>query len=120
MADEFLRIDEFAPLDYFLVPTSGELIPLVAKDTLRQGRITTVYVWGYGPPQSLLCREQCEPSWEAERFAAESGWDETKEGAWAKEIFLAAGLLEAQRALEPIFRRDTVVAGWGIRTVRRP
>jgi hypothetical protein len=120
MADEFLLDNSLLPLDYLLVPASGHLIPVVARSVPGLRRITTVYVWGYGPPQSLLCRGRFEPSWEAEQFAARSGWDENRDGAWAKEINLAVGLIEALRALEPIFRCEAAVVGWGMRTVRRP
>jgi hypothetical protein len=117
MSDVFL-LDELTPLDYLLAPAYGEPIPIVAKGSLRLQRSTTVYVWGYEPPQSLLCRELCKPSEEAAQFAAKSGWNNESEGAWAREITLAAGLIEALRATEPVFRRDPAAVGWGIRTAR--
>jgi hypothetical protein len=111
--------DDLTPLDYLLVPAPGEPIPIVAPHSLRLPRSTTVYVWGHEPPQSLLCREQCQPSAAAALFAARHGWNGATEGAWAKEITLGVGLIEALRAIEPVFRRDPAALGWGMRTVWR-
>jgi hypothetical protein len=80
---------------------------------------TTLYVWGYGPARSVLCREQCEATATAARFAAESGWEAWQPGAWAKELTLPCGLRETIRTLEPILRQDPAVVGWGLRMRRR-
>lgn len=79
---------------------------------------TILYVWGYGEPPSLLCRERCVESAAARRFAAEAGWDATRPGAWARELTLPLRLTEVLRDLESDLRRDAGVAGWGARMER--
>jgi hypothetical protein len=110
------------PLEYRLLPPHSPLQTLVgrggpdeapwsaAPSTLPS---TTVFVWGYDPPRTLLCREQFDESAEAARFAAESGWEASREGAWAKETTVRAGLTETLRQLEPVLRQDPAVVGWG-------
>lgn len=80
--------------------------------------VTTLYVWGYEPPQSLLCVDYCEVTAAAAQFAAESGWDPHQPGAWAKEIGLPWELSRALRIAEPILREDPGVLGWGMRLDR--
>jgi len=79
---------------------------------------TTLYVWGYKPPESTLCRDQCQPSEAAEQFAARGGWDPRRPGAWAKETTVLQRLTDARRKLEPTIRQDGGVVGWGMRTAR--
>jgi hypothetical protein len=73
---------------------------------------TTLYVWGYQPPQSVLLRERGKPTEAARRFAAEQGWDRTRAGAWAMEITLPMARSLAWGALEPLVSGDSAVAGW--------
>src|SRR4029078_7746648 len=79
---------------------------------------TTLYVWGYDFPTSLLCRELCESSAAAAAFARKAGWEPRRDGAWAKEITVPGGLREALREVERILRQDRSVVGWGARTRR--
>lgn len=119
------------PLDYCLLPF-GFSLPALEEEPgpeelgqpveapLALPGTTTLYVWGYNPPTTLLCRERCESSVEAAVFARKTGWDPGREGAWAKEITVPGGLRDTLRALEPILRQDQGVVGWGARTRRRP
>ena len=83
--------------------------------TPYRGATVTLFVWGYEPPRSLFCREQCEESAAAALFAAAAGWDGTQPGAWARKITLPCGLAEALRGLKQVLQQDSAVAGWGVR-----
>lgn len=80
---------------------------------------TTLYLWGYWPPRRDLWHEEYRETAAAAAFAAESGWDERRAGAWAQEISLPLGFRDALRALEPVLRQDPAVQGWGIAMRRR-
>jgi hypothetical protein len=107
------------PLDYRLPPLNsclpGPPGGSAAADRPAAGSATStiLYVWGYDPPQSMLCCDHCEISEAARQFAAESGWDQNQPGAWAKAITLPWGLTKALRIAEPILREDSGVVGWG-------
>jgi hypothetical protein len=113
------------PLEYVLLPLEAPLrfFPVVEEEVAGGPEAAssppaigaTLYVWGCEPPRSLLCREQCEASESAARFAAEAGWEANRPGAWAGEITLPLTMNEALRTLEPLLREDPGVAGWGIR-----
>jgi hypothetical protein len=100
----------------------GEITDLTAAlpfpERAAEAVTTTLYVWGYEPPQSLLCSDFCEVTEAAAQFAAESGWDPDQPGAWAKEIRLPWDLSRALRQAEPILRADPGVGGWGMRLER--
>jgi hypothetical protein len=79
---------------------------------------TTLYVWGYGPPHCLLCRDFCQNSELAVRFALRSGWEQLRSGAWAKELTRPLALREMLTEVEGELRHDPAVAGWGLRMTR--
>jgi hypothetical protein len=82
---------------------------------------TTVYVWGYGEPESVLCREQCEATAAARTFARQAGWEETAAAAWAVQITLPLSVAEAKQVLSPIFEQDGTVMGSGLQFIaQRP
>src|SRR5262249_40924708 len=115
------------PLDYvlsrldqlpaMLAETQAMETPLPVCPPLRSAR-TTLYVWGYGPPRSLLCRDFCGDSEAAAELALRSGWERLRRGAWAKELTRPLGLREMLAEVGPELRRDPAVAGWGLRTKR--
>lgn len=122
---------DLPPLDYILLPPGAPLPALVddaeepASDLCTEmppawlppapsGGSVTLFVWGYEPPRSLFCREQCESTAAAAEFAARAGWEGTRPGAWAREITLPCGLTEALRGLKTVLRQDSAVAGWGV------
>jgi hypothetical protein len=117
----WLRSPEAAlpPLEYVLLPLPLVRSPRAAApgDRLHPspGATTTLYLWGYAPPESDVLREWGEPTAAARRFAAESGWEETRPGAWAKEITLPMALSQAMQAMEAVLRREAALAGWGMR-----
>lgn len=74
-----------------------------------------LYVWGYGLPSVML--QGAEPTAEARAFAAERGWDDTRDDAWALELPRSLPLSRALAVLEPSVRPDPAVTGWGGRTI---
>src|SRR5262249_30139419 len=103
------------PLEYVL-PHLDQLPGGVTPDcSSHQSRPTqtTLYVWGYGPSQSLLCREFCQESVAAAQFALQLGWELSRPGAWAGELTRPLGLREMLAEVGPQLRRDPAVAGWG-------
>jgi hypothetical protein len=110
-------------MEYTLPPllhVLGELQEWADRDPGRSVQ-TTVYIWGYGRPESVLCREQCEATAAARTFARQAGWQEMAAAAWAVQITLRLSVAEAKRVLSPIFEQDGAVVGWGLQIIaQRP
>jgi hypothetical protein len=122
------------PLEYKLLPLPGTQSLPSAADTavvdhaaappepepslLPADSNTALYVWGYQPAESSLCRDQCAATEEAARVAREMGWEEERRGAWAKEIHLGLSLIEMLRWVVPILHRDPGVDGWSMQGSR--
>jgi hypothetical protein len=84
---------------------------------LRSHRQTTFYVWGYGAPHNVGVGGGFRETEAARRFAAERGWDPTREEAWASECRLAMPLSAAIRRCADTLRLDVAAMGWGLRTL---
>jgi hypothetical protein len=114
------------PLEYKLLSPHTPLPPLwepagadvdypeapPASPPLLPASSTALYVWGYQPPESSLCRDQCAATEAAAQVARENEWEAARPGAWAKEVRLGLSLTEMLRLVVPILRRDPGVDGW--------
>jgi hypothetical protein len=79
---------------------------------------TTVYVWGYGPPDPATTRFGCRYTESAGQYAAQQGWDEEDWAAWAFEIRLLGSWAEVVHQFAPQLQQDPAVSGWAIQYSR--
>lgn len=89
-------------------------LPILERPERRVASSTTLYAWGYAPPESHLCRHQCEATAAAAQYAIGEGWEPGRPGAWAREVCLGLSLSEMLRWVVPILHDDPGVAGWGL------
>jgi hypothetical protein len=101
--------------DYHLPPLSHLQALLAPEGAAEEAPCprSRVFVWGYGAPQCEWLEEPFTDTQAARDFAARCGWDASEPEAWAREMSAAAPLSQCLRGLEPEFRFDPSIQGWG-------